>query len=118
MRTLRIEKETYLNLFLTTIVCRRSGEPHFGKYIDLLVNFKFITNKKSADINYVGYKDSKSILMHACMHGNVENIEHLLTIPNLNMNLRDPTGKNALFYAVNNPNENNSTAIINLLLST
>lgn len=74
MKALAIEKETYLNLFLTTIACLRGNSPQFNKYVDLLVNFKAYTGKKSADINYVGYKDRKSILLHACLHANRESI--------------------------------------------
>jgi hypothetical protein len=54
--------------------------------------------------------------MHACLHGNQQNIQHLLSVPNRNLNLTDPSGKNVLFYAVSNHSEENSNAILNLLL--
>jgi len=38
------------------------------------VHFKDFTNKKSADVNYIGYKDRKSVLMHACLRGNSRSI--------------------------------------------
>lgn len=40
MRNFSIEHETYLNLFLTTIVIKRSNDPKFNKYVELLLNFK------------------------------------------------------------------------------
>jgi hypothetical protein len=64
-----VEQETYLNLFLVTVVSHRHHSPDFHKYLELLISFKEITGKKSADINHIGYKDRKNILMHACQKG-------------------------------------------------
>jgi hypothetical protein len=64
-----ITQETYLNLFLTTVATDRTTHPEFAKYLQLLLNFKEVTGKKSADINYIGYKDRKTVLMHTCLRG-------------------------------------------------
>lgn len=70
MNKLAIEKETYLNLFLITVCSVKATHSQFRSYLQLLVNFKNVTGKKSANINYIGYKDHRSVLMHACMRGN------------------------------------------------
>lgn len=102
MLALMVEKETYLNLFLTTAAITRSLSPDFSQYVQLLTNFRAVTGRKSADINYVGYKDKISVLMHACGHGNIDSINYLLQVKGINLRATDPRGRTALFYAVNN----------------
>ena len=102
MLALMVEKETYLNLFLTTAAVTRSLSPEFSQYVQLLTNFRAVTGRKSADINYVGYKDKISVLMHACGHGNIDAINYLLQFKGINLRATDPRGRTALFYAVNN----------------
>ncbi len=64
---LAVEQQTYLNLFLVTVVSYKGQSPDFDKYIHLLTHFRERSGKKSADINYIGYKDRKNILMHAAI---------------------------------------------------
>jgi ankyrin repeat protein len=116
MLALRIEKETYLNLFLSAVAVGRSQHPHFDRYVHLLLNFRAITGKKSADINYVGYKDRTSVLMHACAHGNTDSVNCLLNVNGINPKLTDPARRTALFYAASNPNEACACGIAGLLL--
>ena len=116
MLALRVEKETYLNLFLTTVAATRSLSPEFSLYVELLTNFRAVTGRKSADINYVGYKDHISVLMHACTHGNIESISYLIQMRGINLRATDPKGRTALFYAVNNKNEPQGFMIVDYML--
>jgi hypothetical protein len=116
MLSLRIEKETYLNLFLTAVAVRFSQSPDFPHYLHLLLHFKAVTGKKSADANYVGYKDRIPVLMHACAHASPENLRIFLSTPGLNLTATGPSGRSALFYAVSHPHEGSSCAIASLLL--
>lgn len=117
MLALRIEKETYLNLFLTAVAIGRSQTPDFDLYVRLLLNFREVTGKKSADINYVGYKDRISVLMHACARGSTDSVRYLLAVPGVNPRATDPAGRTALFYAVSNPTEAYACGIAELLLA-
>jgi hypothetical protein len=54
--------------------------------------------------------------MHLCQHGNPENISYFLGLPNLNLRQKDPSGRNALFYAIRNPSEEFSMDVSDLLL--
>lgn len=116
MLALRIEKETYLNLFLTGVALRYSTAPDFGSYLHLLVGFKTVTGKKSADPNYVGYKDRIPVLMHLCANASPENLRIFLGIRGVNLFARDPQGRTALFYAIAHANEGHSCGIVTLLL--
>lgn len=118
MLAVRIEKETYLNLFLTVVVLRYSTSADFGSYLDLLVRFKEITGKKSADPNYVGYKDRIPVLMHLCAHASPENFHIFLAIKGVSLLVRDPQGRTALFYAITHTNEGHSCSIVSALLDT
>jgi hypothetical protein len=118
MLLLRIEKETYLNLFLTGVALRYSNAPDFGCYLHLLVGFKEITGKKSADPNYVGYKDRIPVLMHLCAHASPENLRIFLGVKGVNLLVRDPQGRTCLFYAIGHNNEGHSCGIVSLLLDT
>lgn len=73
-----MEQQTYLNLFLVTVATHKATSAEFEKYIHLLTHFKEVTGKKSADVNYIGYKDRKNILMHAAQRGTPHAVEVLL----------------------------------------
>ena len=66
---LRIEQETYLNLFLVTLVSHQTHSPDFSRLVYLLTHYSEFGGRKSANLNYIGYKDRKNILMHACQKG-------------------------------------------------
>lgn len=66
LKAFAVEQQTYLNLFLVTLVSHRGDCPDFEQYLRLLIHFKDYTGKNSADINSIGYKDRKNALMHAC----------------------------------------------------
>jgi len=97
-----ITQETYLNLFLTAVASEKANHPDFPKYVYLLTHFRDITGKNSADINYLGYKDRVSILMHACARGNILSITTLLGYKNIDIMATDPYGRNCAFYAIKN----------------
>jgi ankyrin repeat protein len=93
-----------LNLFLVTVVTHKAHAPDLEKYVKLLTSFHSVTGKKSADINYIGYKDRKNILMHAAHRGTPRAVEVLLNYK-IETEVRDPMGKTAAFYAIRNSNE-------------
>jgi hypothetical protein len=103
LKSMAVEQQTYLNLFLVTAACHKATSPDFEKYIILLTHFREITGKKSADINYIGYKDRKNILMHAAQKGAPHAIETLLN-HQVEAEVTDPVGRTAAFYAIRNPN--------------
>lgn len=101
---LNVEQQTYLNLFLVTVVSQKASAPDFAKYVRLLTSFNGQTGRKAADINYIGYKDRKNILMHAAQKGTPQAVEVLLIYP-IELEVTDPQGRSAAFYAIRNPNE-------------
>lgn len=76
--TSEIYQEIYLNLFLTVIVGNTGKSHEFGRYLLLLTTYGQRTKKKSAQVNYVGYKDKISILMHACQKNTVSVVTTLI----------------------------------------
>lgn len=100
---LQITQQTYLNLFLTKASTDKSLSPDYPRYVQLLTSYGSKTGKKSASVNYTGYKDGKSVLMHTCQRGNTESVRYLLSLDELEVAAGDPTGRSALFYAAINP---------------
>ncbi len=113
---LAVSEQTYLNLFLVTVVTHKAHVPDLSKYLELLTSFHTITRKKSADINYIGYKDRKNILMHAAHRGTPQAVELLLNYK-IETEVRDPLGKTAAFYAIRNTNEEHANVILGILLN-
>ena len=55
--------------------------------------------------------------MHACQKSTPQAIETMLKYP-LQWEVRDPSDRSVAFYAIRNPNEEHSNAILTMLFST
>lgn len=86
-----------------TVAWHHSQDQNFDKYLELLTHYKDYTGKKSASVNYICYKERKSILMITCLRGNPQSLESLLKYK-VEPEVTDPQGKTAVFYALRNIN--------------
>lgn len=77
--------------------------------MSLLNEYKNKQGHKESIVNYTGYKgnfinniDKISILMNACEKSVSSTVNLLINHPDIKMNITDPNGLNAIYYAVRN----------------